>query len=38
VSLGHPDDERPTLTLANRSDVDFNRQVTAPSSTGSIID
>jgi hypothetical protein len=28
-----PDDPRPTLVLANRSDIDLDRQVTAPGAT-----
>ncbi|MEO9336737.1 DUF3363 domain-containing protein [Mesorhizobium sp. SB112] len=31
--FGGPDDERPTLVLANRSDLDLNRQVAAPGAT-----
>ncbi|WP_027061098.1 relaxase/mobilization nuclease domain-containing protein [Mesorhizobium loti] len=31
--FGGPEDERPTLVLANRSDVDLNRQITAPGAT-----
>ena len=31
--FGGPDDERPTLVLSNRSDLDLNRQITAPGST-----
>jgi hypothetical protein len=31
--LGGPDDSRPTLVLANRSDIDLDRQVTAPGAT-----
>jgi hypothetical protein len=31
--FGGPDDPRPTLVLANRSDIDLDRQVTAPGAT-----
>ena len=31
--FGGPEDERPTLVLANRSDFDLKRQVTAPGAT-----
>ncbi|RWB28249.1 VirD2 family relaxase/mobilization nuclease [Mesorhizobium sp.] len=31
--FGGPEDERPTLVLANRSDFDLNRQITAPGAT-----
>ncbi|MER9586288.1 DUF3363 domain-containing protein [Mesorhizobium sp. M0276] len=31
--FGRPEDERPTLLLANRSDFDLNRQITAPGAT-----
>jgi type IV secretory pathway VirD2 relaxase len=31
--FGSPGDPRPTLVLANRSDIDLNRQVTAPGAT-----
>ena len=31
--FGGPDDPRPTLALANRSDFDLNRQITAPGAT-----
>ncbi|RUZ78237.1 DUF3363 domain-containing protein [Mesorhizobium sp. M7A.F.Ca.US.006.01.1.1] len=31
--FGSPEDERPTLVLANRSDFDLNRQITAPGAT-----
>jgi type IV secretory pathway VirD2 relaxase len=31
--FGSPDDPRPTLVLANRSDIDLERQVTAPGAT-----
>ena len=31
--FGGPDDDRPTLVLANRSDLDLNRQITAPGAT-----
>ncbi|MEQ1672058.1 MAG: DUF3363 domain-containing protein, partial [Hyphomicrobium sp.] len=31
--FGGPDDQRPTLVLANRSDFDLNRQITAPGAT-----
>jgi type IV secretory pathway VirD2 relaxase len=31
--FGRPDDPRPTLVLANRSDIDLDRQVTAPGAT-----
>ncbi|RWQ75663.1 MAG: DUF3363 domain-containing protein [Mesorhizobium sp.] len=31
--FGRPEDERPTLVLANRSDFDLNRQITAPGAT-----
>lgn len=31
--FGGPNDERPTLVLANRSDLDLNRQVAAPGAT-----
>lgn len=31
--FGGPEDERPTLVLANRSDLDITRQVTAPGAT-----
>jgi hypothetical protein len=31
--FGGPQDERPTLVLANRSDLDITRQVTAPGAT-----
>ncbi len=31
--FGNPDEPRPTLVLANRSDIDLERQVTAPGAT-----
>ncbi|HDZ74502.1 MAG TPA: DUF3363 domain-containing protein [Aurantimonas coralicida] len=31
--FGGPEDERPTLVLANRSDFDLNHQITAPGAT-----
>lgn len=31
--FGGPEDERPTLVLANRSDFDLDRQITAPGAT-----
>ncbi|MDI1347121.1 MAG: DUF3363 domain-containing protein [Pseudolabrys sp.] len=31
--FGGPQDQRPTLVLANRSDFDLNRQITAPGAT-----
>ena len=31
--FGGPEDERPTLLLANRSDFDLNRQISAPGAT-----
>jgi len=31
--FGGPDDRRPTLVLANRSDFDLNQQITAPGAT-----
>jgi type IV secretory pathway VirD2 relaxase len=31
--FGGPDEQRPTLVLANRSDLDLNRQITAPGAT-----
>ena len=31
--FGGPEDERPTLVLANRSDFDLHRQITAPGAT-----
>lgn len=31
--FGGPDDPRPTLVLANRSDLDLNRQIAAPGAT-----
>jgi type IV secretory pathway VirD2 relaxase len=31
--FGGPEDEQPTLVLANRSDFDLNRQITAPGAT-----
>ncbi|MER9674995.1 DUF3363 domain-containing protein [Mesorhizobium sp. M0208] len=31
--FGEPGDEQPTLVLANRSDFDLNRQITAPGAT-----
>jgi len=31
--FGGPDDRRPTLVLANRSDLDLNQQITAPGAT-----
>jgi Protein of unknown function (DUF3363) len=31
--FGGPDDSRPTVVLANRSDIDLDRQVTAPGAT-----